>query len=337
MLSTNHNTIKNSNGARIITILVLFALVLPVLALAQDDVNTNVNATTTEETEDEVTAEDLEVSEPKILPNSPWYWAKSLWRSMKLWATFDPVKKAEKRLEIANERLIEIQALADAGEISENRLEKILGKYEKEIEKLASQVEKFGEDSQEEVSEFLDKFTKQEFKRQRLLDKLELKLETAVKAKAVERIRQKTLEKFGEILEDVDIEDIEENISEVLEDVFPLELKNMHNLQILERLKEKVSEQAQGAIIRAQANALNRLGSSFREMSLEEKIEKVAEFLEELDNATTTEDILEQTGEDGIPGIIQQARQKVKEKVKEKQQRRGQDDDDEEDDSDEIE
>ncbi len=338
---------------KIITISTICFLALPALALAQgepipiqDDLNAAVQGVVQGEPEpednaveaaalqnnnpeqadgqdeEEVTASELGVADPKVLPNSPWYWVKSLWRSMKLWVTLDPVKRAEKRLEIANERLVEIKKLADAGTITEEQLEKILDKYDKEIEKLQTSLEKIKDKTEERADQLLNKLTKQEFIRQRLLQQLETKVQ--IKAEVIERVREKSLERLGQILDKIDEEKIEEKINNVFSDSDPLELKNLHNLQVLEQLKTKVSEQAQAAILKAQTNALKRLGESFREMSFDEKVEKVKEFLESPTNATTTEKILEQTEaavNNSLPlltNIINQAEEKIKAKIQEK-------------------
>jgi len=54
-----------------------------------------------------VSAQDLGISEPKVLPDSPFYFLKNWGRGIGLFFAFNPVKKAELRMKFANEKLME--------------------------------------------------------------------------------------------------------------------------------------------------------------------------------------------------------------------------------------
>ncbi|OGY44799.1 MAG: hypothetical protein A2729_02850 [Candidatus Buchananbacteria bacterium RIFCSPHIGHO2_01_FULL_39_14] len=305
---------------------VILSLILPLPILAQD---INSTTATTTATSTPPVDDDLDIGEPKVLPNSPWYWAKSLWRSVRQWATFDPIKKAEMRLQTANERLAELQELADEGTITPEHLDRILAKYEKEINKLKEHLAKVQDKTQERVERLVNQFTKQEFIRQRILQRLEEKLN----AEKMEAMRERMLQRWGEILEDNDLEKIETRIKNALENTATSTEKNLYNLQVLERLKDKVSEQAGEAIIRAQSNTLKRLGEEFREMTFEERVERVQDYLENLDDATTTQQILERTRSQvpnslpSLPVIMRRAKERMEERREEKEGRRGSSDD----------
>lgn len=274
-----------------VSFILVISFIFSLAVLAAENNNTNQSGEVV--VEEEVKASDLGVTEPKVLPNSPWYWAKSLWRSMKLWATLDPLKKAEARLQIANEKLLELKKLAEAGKISDEQLERILSKYDKEIEKLKARMEKFKEKSGAKVDEFLDKFTKQEFLRQRLMERLKEK----VKPEVMEKFRQRSLERLGEVLETARAggNKIEDRINNFFAELDPLKDKNLHNLEVLTQLLEKAPTQAQEAILRARSNALKRLGESFRQLSVDERQTKIEEILSQSTNASTTAGILEES------------------------------------------
>lgn len=256
------------------------------LTLAQELTNTDTNAAGLSENADEVDsiingeteavqASELTAPEPKVLPNSPWYWAKSLWRSLKSVATLDPVKKAEYRLQIANERLLELQKLAEAGTISEEQMAKILEKYGQEIEKLGARLEKAKEKYQERVNRLLDKYGDQELVRQRLLKRVREKVQLEI----VEQVRKKSLENFGEVLDNFDInkDKIEERLNTILEK--RPALKNLHNLEVLNELAEKLPEEARAAIERAQENALKRIEAKLGELTDAAKKEFIEKYL----------------------------------------------------------
>jgi len=59
-------------------------------------------------------AEELGVAEPSLLPNNPFYFLKDIGREVQLFLTFNPIKKAELRMDFVN------QKLAEAEKVSEN-------------------------------------------------------------------------------------------------------------------------------------------------------------------------------------------------------------------------
>jgi hypothetical protein len=68
----------------------------------------------TEVTQDEeVSAQDLGISEPKWLPDHPLYFLKNWGRGIQLFFAFNRAKKAELRLKFANEKIIESEKLAE--------------------------------------------------------------------------------------------------------------------------------------------------------------------------------------------------------------------------------
>jgi|GEM_PF-4082807 len=56
-----------------------------------------------------------EVYTPRLLPDSPWFFLKSLRDDLQLWFTFDPVAKVKKQLTLANKRVLELQRVCELG------------------------------------------------------------------------------------------------------------------------------------------------------------------------------------------------------------------------------
>lgn len=137
-----------------------------------------------------VEASDLGVEESIILPDSPWYGLKDLWRGTKLALTFNKVKKAEKRLEIANERLVEAQILVKEKGVEEagKHLEKVMEKYGKEMEKIDKTLEKIGEKVEDNprLNDFFDRMANSEIKRQKILQNIEEKMPEELMEKIIE-------------------------------------------------------------------------------------------------------------------------------------------------------
>ena len=106
----------------IATIFLVFSfLIIPLFGtFAQEETTVTVSEEISEQEvqveidkEENVTSQDLEVKEPRLLPDSPFYFVKNWWRGLRLAFTFDPVKKAQLRDKFANEKLLEVKKLIE--------------------------------------------------------------------------------------------------------------------------------------------------------------------------------------------------------------------------------
>jgi len=242
-------------------------------------------AQTTEVKLDErVEPEDLELKEPKILPDSRLYFMKEWSRGIQSFFTFGRLKKTELEQKFANEKLMELKKLVEEGKVNPKVLEKATEKYEKSLEKikaLAERIkEKAGED--ENVSKFLDKFTKHQLLHQRILQKLEEQVPEEVFQK-IKEAREKHLEKFGEIMTKLEdrTEKLRERLEKQMENIEGSKFKNFKNLEILKELEEKIPEQAKEAIRQAQENALKKLQGDLEKMATTDQ-ERFKEYIEKI-------------------------------------------------------
>jgi len=149
----------------------------------------------------DVTAQDLGVSEPTILPNSPFYFLKEWGRGIQSFFTFGQLKKTELEQKFANERLIELKKLVEEGKISQDILEKATEKYQKTMEKVKERADKIKDDAtnNEDVNKFLEKFTNQQVLHEKILQKLEEKVPVDVLQK-IKDARETHLERFNEVM-----------------------------------------------------------------------------------------------------------------------------------------
>ncbi len=262
----------------LICFLVIGGFLISLNAFAQENVDEEIAA------DKDITAEDLEISEPKTLPDSPFYFIKDFWRGVRSTFTFNPIKKAELRLRFANEKLIEAKKLAEKTG-KEEIFQKTLEKYQGEMEKIKARVEKFKEKAKDnpKIDAFLDRFTDRAFKHQRLMDRLEKRLSD--KPEVLERIRnvkERSLEYFGKVIERLEEKDkIPERLEKNLEEIEGSKYKNFKNLEVLIELENKVSEEAREAIKQAQENSLNRLHSDLENMSSQDQ-EKFKDYLDKI-------------------------------------------------------
>lgn len=269
--------------------------------------------------DENITADDLGIADQNILPTSPFYFLKNWERNIRLALMLNPVKKAELRLEIADEKLIETEKLAETNpEISEKTLEK----YQNEIEKIKERMDKIKEKAKDnpDIDKFLDKFIDKQLKHQKLLSRLEEKLPADVFEKVAE-IKERNLERFGEVMQK--LEDRKDKISERLDKAVDesagSKYKHFKNLEVLIDLEEKVPETAKDAIKQAQENALKRLHNDLEQMSPEDR-EKFKDYIDKISGnesihlkiiqKSEAEDLSEEMG-----AIIDEAKEKALEKL----------------------
>ena len=154
----------------------------------------------TDTTEETIKAEDLDIAEPNLLPDSPFYFLKEWRRRVQSFFTFGQIKKSELEQKFASERLMELREITKQGKGAEI-IEKATKKYEESIEKLKSQSEKIKEKvkDSEKVESFLEKFTKQQLLHQIILEKLETQVPEEVFEK-IKEARETHLEKFEQVM-----------------------------------------------------------------------------------------------------------------------------------------
>jgi len=273
--------------------------------------------------DENVTAGDLGIQEPTVLPDSPFYFFKNLGRAIQSVITLDPVKKAALREKFANEKLIELKKMAEKTQDPEI-LKKATENFQKEVENVKNAVEKIKEkaDGNNEVGKFLDKFIQQQTLQQRILEKLEAKVATTTMER-IREAREQHLEKFGEVMTKLeDKNKLQERLEKNLDEVKGSQFKDFKNLETLKALEEKVPEAAKEAIQRAQENALKRLQGDVEKMSPEDQT-KFQDYIEKIGGVKERQmEILDslKTGVQNNPQVIQkllQIRKNVIEQVKE--------------------
>jgi len=275
-------------------------------------------------TQDEnVTAQDLGISEPTVLPDSPFYFFKNLGRAIQSAVTIDPVKKATLREKFANEKLIELKKLTEKNSDSEV-IQKATESYQKEIDNVKKAAERIKETAEEntQVGQFLDKFIQQQTLHQTILQKLEGQVPENVLEKITEA-REAHLEKFGEVMNRLENKErIRERLETNLQKVEGSEFKDFKNLEMLQALEKKAPEAVKEAVQQVRVNVMTRLKEGVKEMTAE-KLEQFQTYTENISGVKEKQmEILEnlKTELQDQPQIIQkllQTRNRIIEQVKE--------------------
>ena len=233
--------------------------------------------------DEDVQPEDLEVSEPRLLPDSPFYFLKNWGREIRCFFAFNPIARAELRAKFSNEKLMELKKMV-AEKKDPEALKKATENYQQEIEKIKEHVEKIREKARENprVESSLDKFIHQQTLHLKLLDRLETQVPPAAFEK-IKEARERHLERFNDVM--LKLEDrkevITEKLDKILEEQKGSPFKNFKNLEVLKNLEEKIPEEVKEAIRKAQENTLKRLQGDLEKMSPEDQ-ERFKEYIERI-------------------------------------------------------
>ncbi len=227
-----------------ILLAVLSLVIFAGIALAQE----NEEATGT--TGEEVTAQDLEVSEPTLLPDSPFYFLKEWARNLQSTLTFNAVAKAKLKEKFSNEKLIELKKLIEKNK-DQKIIEKGIANYQKGIEELKTATDKIKEKAEQntQVGQFLDKFVQQQTLHQQILQKLETRVSTTTFEK-IQEAREQHLEKFEQVMNKLEInkEKIQERLEQNLEKISTSTLEKISTstketiIKIRDRIMEKIQQ-----------------------------------------------------------------------------------------------
>jgi len=159
--------------------LVTIGGLVSILASAQEAQpinNQNVEATTSSATTKEITTQDLGVSNPGMLPSSPFYFLKEWGRTITKTFTFNSIKKAELELKYVNERAAEIKKLEEVAPLNIKAITKAAENYQKNVEQLENRLESIKQTSQNpNVDKFLDNLVERAVQHQQLFDDLRTK------------------------------------------------------------------------------------------------------------------------------------------------------------------
>ena len=237
------------------------------------------------ELDENIIADDLDISEQNVLPNNPFYFFKRGWRGIQSAFIFNPVKKAELKLRFADERLIEAKKMAEAvdSKKASNIISKAIENYEKEVKRVKEQMDKFEGIDVERVEKFVERFSDHQIKQQKLINRIEKKLtEKEVSPEIIEKIiehKERAMEHFANgALSAVNPEVLREKLEKVIEEGSGSEFKHFKNLEILKSLEERVPEEARKSIIKAQENAKKSLNNFLSDNK--ENSEKFKNFIE---------------------------------------------------------
>lgn len=255
---------ETSNGLKKILSLVLFSFLLVTPIFAQE-------LTSVESTGDSSNYElkGIKVDQITEAPSALGLWWRGVKENVSLALTFDPVKKAEKNLKYAEERMQIAEKFSDLGENVKNQIknqEKIqqnIEKAQKFMKKVELKKEKWlGDKNQEKVNNLINNIASHQVRKEVIFDKLEEKLSSnednqqngkidknkELELEKIIDLRDKGLKNSQRLINAINNKNISENVKEHLQGV--KEKIKAHSMEIdnYKKVKEQLKSKAKEGV-----------------------------------------------------------------------------------------
>ena len=186
---------------------------------------------------------DLSVPSPALLPTSPLYFLKDVGREVQMLLTFDPIKKAELRLEFANQKLAEANKVSENEPNNEQAVNKALENYKKETERLTGYAATLKKGSANNEA-LLNKVTESNFVQQAVLEKIENRTKNKEK---VQEVKDRALENLTTTSFSVaEPAQVKAQIQTSLQN---REIIKVKTIEMLKKMEEKLSDENEKKVI----------------------------------------------------------------------------------------
>ncbi len=223
-----------------------------------------------------ISLEDLNVQEARVLPDNPFYGLKRLGRGLKEALTFNPVKKQEVRLDNANRELADTKLLIKKSTDEENIKDVIesLEIYENKINDIKEDAVKLKERKAEgdsSVNQLLDNILDKQIKHQKVLGEIEdiiIEKSSTDIIENIQNIKDKTATIVGGIISEVEESSTEtrERFDRVLREQRGSEFKEIKNLEIVKKIEKGLSEESRKDFHLVEENSFQRFANSINNL-----------------------------------------------------------------------
>lgn len=231
---------------------------------------------------EKITANDLDISEPKVLPGSSWYWLKEWWRGIRIFFSLNENSKAKKLLKYSHEKFYEIKKLAE-NNAKDELIQKAFEKYIQGLENLKKHLGSMKD--KKSVEKIIDAMTQKEFVKNRIFGFLEVKL-----GDYIMKYKEKSFDVFGKLISQLDVKAAQKSLTEYVDKNIKLDSKSIKDIQFIDKIKELSKDTAtQETIEKISEYAYSKILEGLKNLNQVEAEKTINEFLGY--EATTTSDL----------------------------------------------
>lgn len=221
------------------------------LVAAQESAPTTTDTGAVAVAQTEITTQDLGVKDPGILPTSRFYFLKNWSRGINRIFTFNPVKKAELELDIANQQAAEIVKMKEVAPDRVDAITKAAGDYQQNVDRLKTRLDALKETSQNpNVDKLMEKLADRSVKHQQLFDELKQKFEDKPELKQrFGEMQDKMNEAVAKIPEKFDSpEAFKERMKKAIEARPDNPFREIRGMEMMEKIEGKLPEDRKAAM-----------------------------------------------------------------------------------------
>lgn len=266
----------------IIVAAAISALGFSQIALAETPAATSASQEIQADTQ--VTAQDLGIKDPTILPNSSFYFIKEWARSITNFFTFNTTKKAELASKYANEKLIELQKLAEKN-ASAKDVKDAVENYKNSVTDLKNKIDQIPDKStaNQELTNFLNDFAKQQLLQEKALRTIIADQVTTEISDTIKEAQDAQLKNFGTIVSTMEQakQDIGKQLTEGLKNVPGSQFKDFSNLQLLKGIEGGVNTETKQLLQGVADTVQQNLQETLKAMPVKEQ-QKILDYLQNL-------------------------------------------------------
>lgn len=217
----------------------------------------------------------LNTPDPTLLPDSPFYFLKDVGRNVQMFFTFDPVKKAELRMDFANQKLAEANKLVNNNPNNESIITKALENYRKEAQKLKDYASTLNKNNPNNET-LLNKVTENNVIHQKVLEDIENKVANKDKA---QEVKNQALEILTTTSFEVGTpEKVKEKIEQNMQGQ---QMDGSDKVEMLKNMQETLPDESNKKLMLEIQEAVINQGINNQNLSQEEK-DKIQALAQEL-------------------------------------------------------
>ena len=212
-----------------------------------------------------ITAADLGVEDPGLLPTNPFYFLKEWRRSIRSLFAFNLVSKAELELLAVNQKAAELKQVQQNLPDDERGVNRALENYQESQERLKSRLETLKETSQNpQIDKLLDQIADRAVKHEKLFDELEQKVSYDSAKSIIQNIRARISESAAAAAEKDEAVKFVSRLEKALVESPGGEIKHLRSVEIIDRLEQKAPEELRLALEGLRRNFSERLNEDLK-------------------------------------------------------------------------
>ncbi|TSC89245.1 MAG: hypothetical protein G01um10143_626 [Parcubacteria group bacterium Gr01-1014_3] len=234
--------------------------------------------------DESVSAAELGVENPGILPSNPFYFFKELGRTIQRVFTFNPTSRVTLELDIANTKLAELKKVEEVSGDDHEAILDAVENYQAAQARLKARLEALRETSKNpEVDKLLSKLAERTIQHEKVFDELITRFDDSQEIKDIAEDAKGNIEEgIAAAADKEDPSNLVAKFEQALLEGEGGELKHIRSLEIIDRIQRKSSEDVREAFEKLRHGLGEQLEKDLNDVLDKDGVEGVGEAIEGL-------------------------------------------------------